>query len=94
MTDPEATLCFVVSPGRYTASMRYRPETDGDLNITAQDGKLIKSTTFRANVFAETMFTFSVPTEQRCLRLSAQMGKLPDSKRLLLFTKIALEKQP
>ena len=95
MTDSEATLCFeATAPHRYKANMRYRPESDGNLIITNPNGKLIKSDTFRVNEFTETMFTFSVMAGQQCLHLSAQMGTPPDAKRLLLFTKLTIEKQP
>jgi hypothetical protein len=93
MTDSEATLCFeVTSPGRYTATLRYRPETDGSLSITDKNGKLIKNNTFKTNVFAENVFTVYLPTGNQCLNLSAQMGRLPYAKHFLLFTKIALRK--
>lgn len=95
MNDSEATICFdVTSPGTYITTMRYRPESDGSLRITDQEGKLINGNNFKVNVFAETMFRFSVPAGQQCLHLSAQLNNLPNAKRLLLFTKLSLEKQP
>lgn len=95
MNEAEARLCFNVSaPGRYAATIRFRPEADGSLSITEQNGKLIRVETFKASVFTAATFMFSVPAGQQCLNLSARMGKLPDEKRQLLFTTIRVVKQP
>lgn len=95
MTERDAQVCLVAStPGKYAGKLRFRALTAGFMTVIGPDGKKLVGGPLSEEAFSELQFSVSLPEGASCLVLRAETTDAPDAAAPLVFTRIAIKRQP